>query len=64
MLNKRCLEIMDCLIKNNFSISLKDMAEKFEISERSIRYDIENINYYLNRAELMRLRNLPKGCIY
>lgn len=61
MLNKRCLEIMDCLIKNNFSISLKDMAEKFEISERSIRYDIENINYYLNRADLNEIEKSAKG---
>ncbi len=61
MLNKRCLEIMDYLIKNNLSLSLKDMAEKFEIGERSIRYDIENINYYLNRAGLNELEKSAKG---
>lgn len=61
MLNKRCLEIMDYLIKNNLSLSLKDMAEKFEISERSIRYDIENINYYLSRSKLNELEKSAKG---
>lgn len=61
MLNKRCLEIMDYLIKNNLSLSLKDMAEKFEISERSIRYDIENINYYLSRSNLNELEKSAKG---
>lgn len=61
MLNKRCLEIMDYLLKNNLSLSLKDMAEKFEISERSIRYDIENINYYLSRSNLNELEKSVKG---
>lgn len=61
MLNKRCIEIIDYLTKNNFSLSLKDMAEKFEISERSIRYDIENINYYLNRAGLEEIEKSAKG---
>lgn len=61
MLNKRCLEIIDYLIKNDLSLSLKDMAEKFEISERSIRYDIENINYYLNRSNLNEIEKSVKG---
>lgn len=61
MLNKRCIEIIDYLMKNNFSLSLKDMAEKFEISERSIRYDIENINYYLGRAGLNEIEKSAKG---
>ena len=61
MLSKRCIEIIDYLTKNNFSLSLKDMAEKFEISERSIRYDIENINYYLNRAGLNEIEKSAKG---
>lgn len=61
MLSKRCIEIIDYLTKNNFSLSLKDMAEKFQISERSIRYDIENINYYLNRANLNEIEKSTKG---
>ena len=61
MLSKRCIEIIDYLTKNNFSLSLKDMAEKFQISERSIRYDIENINYYLNRANLNEIEKSAKG---
>ena len=48
MLNKRCIDIIKYLIDNNLQMSLKDAAIFFNISERSIRYDIENINYHLD----------------
>ena len=44
MLNKRCIEIIEYLRMNDYSFLLKELAEKFGVSERSIRYDIENIN--------------------
>lgn len=61
MLNKRCIEIIEYLRENNYSFSLKEIAEKFNISERSIRYDIENINYYLSKFNLNEIEKLSKG---
>ena len=61
MLNKRCIEIIEELRKNNYTIFIKEIAEKFGVTERSIRYDIENINYYLNRAGLNEIEKSAKG---
>lgn len=61
MLNKRCIEIIEYLRKNNYSFFLKELAEKFGVSERSIRYDIENINYYLSKFNLNEIEKSIKG---
>lgn len=61
MLNKRCIEIIEYLRKNNYSLFLKELAEKFGVSERSIRYDIENINYYLSKFNLNEIEKSIKG---
>lgn len=61
MLNKRGIDIIEYLLENNLQGVLKDLAEKFEISERSIRYDLENINYYLNKAGLSEIEKSSKG---
>lgn len=61
MLNKRAIEIIEHLLENNLEINLKDAAEKFEISERSIRYDIDNINYYFHKAGLSEIEKSSKG---
>lgn len=61
MLNKRCLEIINFLIENNNQVSIKELAETYEISERSIRYDIDNINYFFKRNGLNELEKTSKG---
>lgn len=61
MLNKRCIEIIEELRKNNYTIFLKEIAEKFGVTERSIRYDIENINYYFSKFNLNEVEKQSKG---
>jgi len=61
MLNKRCLEIIEYLIENNNTFDLKVMANKFGISERSIRYDMDNINYFFKKNNLNQLKKESKG---
>lgn len=61
MLNKRCIEIIEELRKNNYTIFIKEMAEKFGVTERSIRYDIENINYYFSKFNLNEIVKQSKG---
>lgn len=61
MLNKRCMDIIEYLRKNSYSFTLKEIAEKFCVSERSIRYDIENINYYLSKFQLKEIEKTSKG---
>lgn len=61
MLNKRCIEIIKYLIDNNLQLSLKEAANFFNISERSIRYDIDNINYHLEKSGRMEIEKFQKG---
>lgn len=61
MLNKRCIEIIKYLIDNDLQLSLKEAASFFNISERSIRYDIDNINYHLEKSGYMEIEKLQKG---
>lgn len=61
MLNKRSIEIIKYLVKNNLQLSLKEVANVFEISERSIRYDIENINYHLSKSGYKQIEKVQKG---
>ena len=52
MLNARCIEILNALIKNDGEIYAWELANKFSVSERMIRYDIDSINSYLNENNL------------
>lgn len=61
MLNKRCLEIIIYLIDHNNQISIRELADIYKISERSIRYDIDNINYFLKRNNFGQLNKMSKG---
>lgn len=61
MLNKHCIEIIKHLVDNNLQLSLKEAANFFNISERSIRYDIDNINYHLEKNGYMEIEKFQKG---
>ncbi len=48
MLTERHIKILNCIIKSYEPVSIKYLAELFNLSGRSIRYDIDNINYVLD----------------
>ena len=58
-LNKKDLNMLEEL---NFKgkISLLELSKKYEVSERNIRYNIENLNFYLSKAFLAEII-LKKG---
>lgn len=44
---------LDILIQiNNNAISINSLAKKYKLTDRSIRYCIDNINYYLNKYSI------------
>lgn len=61
-LNERCVSIIKILLENG-NINIIDLAEKFEISGRSIRYDIDNINFIFT-AENIKLLKKDKNGIF
>lgn len=64
MINKRNLFIIEYLMGNNGHGQLKELAEKVNLSERSIRYDIDNINEYLKDQGFPKIEKLAKGAIF
>ena len=46
MLNHRELELLSFFVKNQ-KFSYEEIQKKYKISERAVRYNIENINYFL-----------------
>ncbi len=59
MLNNRCSNILKCIINSNSPIPIKDIAKKFNISTRTIRYDIDRIDEYLKEINFKKLTRKP-----
>ncbi len=55
MLNERCISIIKYFSENKENITLKILSDHFGISERSIRYDIDNINYFVTTQPCKKL---------
>ena len=61
MLNKRMLLIIEYLINNNGKGILKEMVDFIDMSERTIRYDIDKINEFLLDNKAGEVIKKPKG---
>ena len=58
--NKRLIDIFGVLIDKK-ETSIKELCKSLDLSERSVRYEIENINYILSINGLDEIRKLEKG---
>ena len=55
---------LDILLSiNNNEISINQLAKKYKLTDRSIRYCIDNINYYLNKRSVSSA-HIKSGKIY
>lgn len=61
MLTQREYSILSLLAKSNEGISIKQLADKFNLSERSIRYDIDNIYGILKEKRLPPIERTADG---
>lgn len=53
MIRERCILIINQLLKEDSTVTIKELAQDFNVSERTIRYDLDNIdelivNYHLS----------------
>ena len=60
--NKRLIEIFGLLIQEK-RISIKDLCMKLNLNERSVRYEIDNINYILRFNGLDEIKKMEKGML-
>ena len=55
---------LDILLSiNNNAISINQLAKKYKLTDRSIRYCTDNINYYLNKRSIPSA-HIKNGKIY
>ena len=55
---------LDILLSiNNNAISINQLAKKYKLTDRSIRYCTDNINYYLNKRSIPS-SHIKNGKIY
>ena len=59
MLNSRCSDILKLIASSSMPLTIKDIALKFKISSRSIRYDLDRIDEYLKEINLKPLVRKP-----
>lgn len=62
-MKKRSKEILDLLAKRKNDYTISTLATKFEVSERTIRNDIKDINDYLKEQEITPIRFGSNGLI-
>lgn len=61
--NKRLIDIFGILIDKK-ETSIKELCRSLDLNERSVRYEIENINYILNVNGVDEIRKLEKGRLF
>ncbi len=61
MLTERGLKILQILIESDAPVYISHLADTFNLTERSIRYDIKNINDVLVSSQLPKIRKTNKG---
>lgn len=60
-LNSRQIEIIRWLIENNGILSINEIAQRFDVSSRSIRYDMELIESWLAENKISLIKVSKKG---
>ena len=61
MLTERGLKILQILIESDTPVYISYLADTFQLTERSIRYDIKHINEILLSSHLPKIRKTNKG---
>ena len=73
MVKKRHFEIINLMINSKNEITIKDIADLYNMTERSIRYDINELNIFFkekNRRDIIEINNnklknlIPNGSPY
>ncbi len=51
-MNNRCMSILYQLINHKEFTTAKELAAEFNVSERTIRYDLDDLDYFLESNSL------------
>ncbi|MPQ44907.1 HTH domain-containing protein, partial [Clostridium tarantellae] len=65
MLNKRCTKILFNLFEYDKVVKIEELANTFNVSNRTIRYDLDKIDYFLKVNNLSKIIRKPNsGILY
>lgn len=67
MVKKRYFEIINLVINSNDGITVKDISNLYNITERSIRYDIDELNVFFqekNNKDIIEINNNRLKILY
>lgn len=67
MIKKRYFEIINLVINSNDEITVKDISNLYNITERSIRYDIDELNVFFqekNNKDIIEINNNRLKILY
>lgn len=67
MVKKRYFEIINLVINSNDKITVKDISNLYNITERSIRYDIDELNVFFqekNNKDIIEINNNRLKILY
>lgn len=62
VINQRCIDILSLLNETN-ELTLKKLSENFNVHMRTIRYDIENLNYILKSYKFSQIKKYERGIL-
>jgi transcriptional antiterminator/mannitol/fructose-specific phosphotransferase system IIA component (Ntr-type) len=60
-LTNRCRGIISYILNKDSPVTVKEMAIKFGVSPRTIRYDLDNIEYWLKKMGVSLVKRQRKG---
>lgn len=60
MLNKRCIEIMAYLLDQKRAVTIAQLASHFNVSQRTIRNDLDTADDWLRQLGLQPTQRIPK----
>ena len=67
MVKKRYFEIINLILNSNDKITVKDISNLYNITERSIRYDIDELNMFFqekNNRDIIEINNNRLKILY
>lgn len=61
MLNARCREILRKIVILNSNVGVDELSNRFSVSNRMIRYDIDSINEFLRSSNITEIEKKPNS---
>ncbi|MFT0803129.1 BglG family transcription antiterminator [Bacillus swezeyi] len=63
-LDQRCIAILKKMIHTSSYVSLDELMEEFNVSQRTVYYDVEKINHWLQNQQLEELNYVRSAGFY